>query len=97
MLARVVTWEGGDAEAMKQSAAEINQQSSDGPPPGVPAKEFLLLQDTANGKTIAIITFDNEDDYRQGDEVLSSMDPPGEGMGQRVSVEKLEIAARFEA
>jgi len=97
MLARVVTWEGGDAEAMKQSAAEINQQSSDGPPPGVPAKEFLLLQDTANGKTVAIITFENEDDYRQGDEVLSSMDPPGEGMGQRVSVEKFEIAARFEA
>jgi hypothetical protein len=97
MLARVVTWEGGNAEAMEKSAAEINEQSGDGPPPGVPAKEFLLLQDPANGKSVAIITFESEDDYRQGDEVLNSMDPPGEGMGQRVSVEKLEIAARFQA
>lgn len=97
MLARVVTWEGGNAEAMAKSAAEINEQAGDGPPPGVPAKEFLLLQDTANGKSVAIVTFENEDDYRKGDEVLSSMDPPGDGMGNRVSVEKLEIAARFEA
>ena len=97
MLARVVTWEGGDAEAMKQSAARIQEDSSDGPPPGVPAKEFLLLQDTANGKAVAIITFENEDDYRQGDETLSAMDPPGDGMGKRVSVEKFEIAARFQA
>jgi len=97
MLARVVTWEGGDAEAMKRSAAEINEQSGDGPPPGVPAKEFLLLQDTASGKAIAVMTFDNEDDYREGDETLNSMSPPGEGMGQRVSVEKFEIAARFQA
>jgi len=44
MLARVVTWEGGDAEAMEKSAAEVNEQAGDGPPPGVPAKEFLLLQ-----------------------------------------------------
>ncbi len=97
MLARVVTWEGGDAEAMAKSAAEINEQAGDGPPPGVPAKEFLLLQDTANGKALAIITFENEDDYRQGDEALDAMSPPGEGMGQRVSVEKFEIAARFQA
>jgi len=97
MLARVVTWEGGDAEAMEKSAAEVNEQAGDGPPPGVPAKEFLLLQDTANGKAIAIVTFDNEDDYRQGDEVLNSMSPPGDGMGRRVSVEKFEIAARFKA
>ena len=63
----------------------------------MPAKEFLLLQDTANGKSVAIVTFENEDDYRKGDEILSSMDPPGDGMGKRVSVEKFEIAARFEA
>lgn len=97
MLARVVTWEGGNAEAMEKSAADIQADSSDGPPPGVPAKEFLLLQDTANGKAVAIVTFENEDDYRQGDETLNAMDPPGDGMGQRISVEKFEVAARFEA
>ncbi len=97
MLARMVTWEGGDADAMTKSAAEINEQAGDGPPPGVPAKEFLLLQDTASGKALAVITFENEEDYRQGDETLNSTSPPGEGMGQRVSVEKFEIAARFQA
>lgn len=97
MLARVVTWEGGNAEAMEKSAAEIQADSNDGPPPGVPAKELLLLQDTASGKAMAIVTFENEEDYRQGDETLNAMNPPGDGMGQRVSVEKFEIAARFQS
>lgn len=63
----------------------------------MPAKEFLLLHDTAAGKSIAITLFESEEDYRQGDETLNSMSPPGEGMGQRVSVEKFELAVRVEA
>lgn len=97
MLARVVRWEGGDAETLERSAAEINEQSGDGPPPGVPAKEFFLLQDPAGGKALAIVLFENEDDYREGHATLESMDPPGGGMGQRVAVEKYEVAAHFEA
>jgi hypothetical protein len=99
MLARVVRWEGGDAAAMEKSAAEIRDQAEaeGGPPPGVPAKEFFLLQDAPGGKALAIVLFDNEDDYREGDATLNSMDPPGEGMGQRVGVDKYEVAAHFEA
>ena len=94
MFARVARWEGADPKALEESAAEIRArtESEGGPPPGVPAKEFLLLHDTAAGKAIAITLFESEDDYRQGDETLNSMSPPGEGMGNRVSVEKLELA-----
>jgi hypothetical protein len=97
MYARVVRWEGGNAEAMKQSAAEINSQAGSGPPEGVPAKSFLLLQDYEGGRAMAVMLFDTEDDYRQGDETLNSMNPPGDGMGQRVGVDKYEVAAEFEA
>lgn len=98
MYARVVRWENAEANALEESAAEIRSQSeSDGPPPGVPAKEFLLLQDTASGKAVAITVFENEDDYRQGDETLNSMSPPGEGMGNRVAVDKYELVVHFKA
>jgi len=99
MYARVARWEGADPKSLEESAAEIRAQAetAGGPPPGVPAKEFLLLHDTAAGKAIAITLFESEDDYGKGDETLSSMSPPGEGMGNRVSVEKFELAVRVEA
>lgn len=94
MYARVACWENAEAETMNATAAQIREQAEGegGPPPGVPAKEFLLLHDTAAGKAIAVTLFETEDDYRQGDETLNSMSPPGEGMGERVSVEKYELA-----
>jgi hypothetical protein len=97
MFARVVRWEDGDAASMEESAAGIREDAGKGPPPGVPATEFMLLQDTAAGKTIAVMLFETEEDYRQGNETLESMSPPGGGMGNRVSVEKYEVAARLEA
>lgn len=99
MYARVARWEGAEASSLEESAAQIRAQaeSEGGPPPGVPAKEFLLLHDTAAGKAIAITMFENEDDYREGDETLNSMSPPGGGMGERVSVEKYELAVHVEA
>ncbi len=99
MYARVAMWEGADAKALEESAAQIRAQAEaeEGPPPGLPAKEFLLLQDTGAGKAIGITLFETEEDYRQGNETLDSMSPPGKGMGERVSVEKYELAARVEA
>jgi hypothetical protein len=91
MYARVARWEGADAATLERTGAEIRGQSEEGPPPGLPAKQFLLLHDTAAGKAVAVTMFETEDDYRQGDETLNSMDPPGGGMGERVSVEKFEL------
>jgi hypothetical protein len=97
MFARVARWEGADPETLKKTAAEIRDQADDGPPEGLPAKQFLLLHDTAAGKAVAVTLFETEDDYRQGDETLNSMSPPGGGMGERVSVEKFELVAHLEA
>lgn len=99
MLARVVRWEGADADAMRASAAEIRDraESGGGPPEGVPAKGLIVLQDPEGGKAMAISLFETEEDYREGDETLNSMSPPGEGMGQRVGVDRYEVAVRVDA
>ena len=97
MYARVVRWEGADAETLDQTATQIRSESDDGPPDGVPAKEMLLLNDNEGGRSLAIIMFETAEDYEQGHATLESMSPPGEGMGERVSVEKYEVAVRVEA
>jgi hypothetical protein len=98
MYARVVRWEGAEAEALKRSASEIRAQaeSEGGPPEGVPAKGLLILNDGENGRSLAITLFETEDDYREGDATLNSMSPPDEGFGRRVSVEKYEVAVQLE-
>ena len=97
MYARVVRWEGAEAETMKRTAEEISADAGSGPPEGVPATGFQLLHDLEGGKAMAIFFFETEDDYRQGDETLSSMNPPGGGFGRRVAVDKYEVALEFEA
>jgi hypothetical protein len=98
MYARVATFTGGDGA---KAAAEIKQrdEAEGGPPPGLPAKKLLLLNDAEGKKTLAIAFFESEDDYRQGDETLSSMSPPsGENtMGERASVEKFEVVLELDA
>jgi hypothetical protein len=99
MYARVATFEGGDGA---KAAAEIKSrdEAQGGPPPGVPAKKLLILNDAAGSKVLAIAFFDTEDDYRQGDATLNEMSPPGEGepggMGQRTGVVKYEVVLELE-
>lgn len=95
MYARVVRWEGGNAEAIRGTIEEIRSQGSE-PPPGVPAKGLVILQDLEGGRVTLIGLFATEEDYRQGDETLNSMSPPGEGFGQRATVEKYEVALELE-
>ena len=95
MYARVVRFEGATAESLEDTAARIRSDSESGPPEGVPAKQFLLLNDKENGRSLAVMLFETEEDYNQGDATLNSMDPPGEGMGRRVAVEKYEVGAQL--
>jgi hypothetical protein len=99
MYARVVRWEDADAEAMERTASEIRAraESQGGPPEGVPAKGLLILNDGEGGRSLSISFFETEDDYREGDETLNSMNPPGEGFGKRVAVEKYVVAVQVEA
>jgi hypothetical protein len=91
MYARVAKWEGGDPDAMRRSADEINSRAASGPPEGVPAVGLLLLVDPDNGRGLAISLFETEEDRRKGDETLNSMSPPDDGLGRRSSVENYEV------
>jgi hypothetical protein len=97
MYARVAKWEGADADALRASADEINANSGQGPPPGVPAKKFLMLIDPEGGKSLSIVLFDTEDDLKQGDETLNGMNPQRTDTGKRVSVETYEVGADLSA
>ena len=93
MYARVARWEGAEAEQIRAAAQGINAEAASGPPEGLPAKGLMLLIDPDGGRSIAISLFATEEDLRKGDETLNSMTPPGDGMGQRTSVEVYEVAA----
>jgi hypothetical protein len=90
MLARVTTFEGGSAEALRKASEDVN--SSTEPPPGVPAKGFTMLIDPDSGRSMGIVFFENEEDYAAGDAALGAMTPSEDG-GHRVSVEKYEVGA----
>jgi hypothetical protein len=92
MLARVVAFEGVTAERIEQLRSEIS--GSDGAPEGVPASELMILHDPQAEKSIAIVLFENEDDYARGNAALDAM--PSDGTpGRRVSVEKYQVAIRM--
>lgn len=91
MYARVTRWEGADAQAMRESVAQIRERAGSGPPEGVPAVGFTLLMDPDAGRGLAISLFDTEEDLRQGDATLRNMDPPNDGMGRRTSIEMYEV------
>jgi hypothetical protein len=91
MYARVARFEGGSADEIRNSVAEIKSRAESGPPEGVPSTGFTFLADPEGGRVLAIGMFETEEDLRKGSEVLDTMDPPGGGMGQRVSVETYEV------
>jgi len=75
--------------------AEMQREMEGGErPDDVPAKEIVVLHDPEAGKSLVILFFDNEDDYRRGDEALNAM-PAGDTPGQRTSVAKYEVAMRM--
>ena len=89
-LARVVSFDGVTKDRMEEMQAQIDEE----PPEGLPAKEIIVLHDPEGEKSLVIIFFDSEDDYRAGDEVLKAM-PTGDTPGQRASVTRYDIAARM--
>ena len=91
MYARVARFEGGESDAIRKNAQEMNSRAESGPPEGVPAKGFLLLIDPDDGRALGISLFETEEDLKKGDEVLNSMSPPSEGMGRRTSLETYEV------
>jgi hypothetical protein len=92
-LARVVSFDGVSSERMAEMQKEME---GSGPPEDVPATEIVVLHDPEAGKSLAILFFDNEQDYRRGDETLNAM-PAIETPGKRTSVAKYEVTFRMTA
>ena len=90
-LARVVAFEGVDSARMAQMKSEM--EGSDRPE-NVPATEIVVLHDPDADTSLVILFFENEDDYRTGDETLSAM-PAGDTPGTRTSVAKYQVAFRM--
>ena len=89
-FARVVTFEG----VGKDRIEEMRDEMQGGPPDGLPAKELIVLHDADAEKSVVIVFFDSEDDYRRGDEALNAM-PAGDTPGKRTSVAKYEVPIRM--
>ena len=91
-LARVVSFDG----VTKERIEELRRQMSEGAsqPEDLPATEALILHDPEAESSLAILLFDNEDDYRRADAALNAM-PAGDTPGSRTSVKKYEVAIRM--
>jgi hypothetical protein len=92
-LARVVTFDGVSSDRMNEMKREMEGGQ---PPEGFPQSELIVLHDPDAEKSLVVVVFDNEDDYKKGDEILSSM-PAGDTPGQRTSVTKYDVAIRTTA
>jgi hypothetical protein len=90
-LARVVSFEGVDAGRMAAMQSEMEGSER---PENIPATEIIILHDPDAETSLAIVFFENEDDYKRGDEALSAM-PAGETPGRRTSVAKYNVALRM--
>ena len=90
-LARVVSFDGVSSDRM----AEMKSQVESGEPPeGMPAGELIVLHDPEAEKSLVIVFFETEEDYRRGDEVLNAM-PASDTPGRRTSVTKYNVATRM--
>ena len=86
-VARVVTFEGVGADRMQQMKSEM--ESSD-PPEGMNPQELLVMHDADTQRALVVVLFENDEEYRKGDEILSNM-PAEDVPGRRTSVEKYDV------
>jgi hypothetical protein len=90
-LARVVTFDGVDSETMARMQREMEGGER---PENVPATEMVILHDAEAERSLVILFFETEDDYRRGDEALNAM-PADQTPGRRTSVTKYDVAVRM--
>ncbi len=90
-LARVVTFDGVSEQRMDEMKREMGESRR---PDEIPASEILVLHDAEAERSLVIVFFESEDDYKRGDEALNAM-PASDTPGQRSSVTKYEVAHRM--
>jgi hypothetical protein len=90
-LARVVTFDGVSSDRVAEMQRDMQDDEQ---PEGLNATELIMLHDPDAERSVVILFFDNEDDYRTGDEVLNAM-PAGDTPGRRSDVAKYQVAHRM--
>ena len=90
-LARVVSFDGVTKDRIEELKGEVQGGQQ---PDGLRPTEMLMLHDPEAEKSVVILFFDTEEDYRSGDEVLNAM-PAGDTPGARTSVGKYDVALRM--
>jgi len=92
-IARVVSFEGVGKDRIEEMQREMQAGER---PEAVPATEIVVLHDPEAEKSLAILFFETEDDYKRGDEALNAM-PAGDTPGRRTSVTRYDVAIRMTA
>jgi len=90
-LARVVSFDGVSTDRVAEMQRDMQNEAQ---PEGLNATEIVMLHDPEAEKSLVILFFENEDDYRQGDELLNAM-PSGDTPGRRSGVARYEVALRM--
>jgi hypothetical protein len=90
-LARVVSFDGVSRDRIEEIKREVSEGEQ---PEGIPATEMVMLHDPEAERSLVILFFETDGDYRRGDETLNAM-PAGETPGRRTSVTKYEVALRM--
>jgi hypothetical protein len=90
-FARVVSFDGVSKDRIEEMKREIQEGDQ---PDEIPATEIVVLHDAGADKSLVILFFETEEDYRRGDEALNAM-PAGDTPGQRTSVTKYDVAIRM--
>jgi hypothetical protein len=89
-LARVVSFDGVGKDRIDELRRELQEGER---PEGLDATEVIVLHDAETEKSLVVLFFETEEDYRRGDEVLSAM-PADETPGRRTSVARYDVAVR---
>lgn len=93
-LARVVSFDGVSGDRVAEMRREMQDDAQQ--PEGLNASEIIVLHDPDAEKSLVVLFFDSEDDYRKGDEILDAM-PAGDTPGRRSDVAKYEVVHRMTA
>ena len=92
-FARVVSFDGVSSDRIAEMQREMEGSER---PDDVPSTEIVVLHDPDAEKSLVIVFFDSEEDYRRGDAALDAM-PASDTPGKRTSVSKYNVAFRMTA
>ena len=93
MYARVARWEGAEADRSAPRRRASTRTRLRARPRACRPRGCCCSSIPTAAAPWPSASSTTEEDLRKGDETLNAMSPPGDGMGQRTSVEMYEVAA----